>query len=46
MIPMGIHIDYTCTFIVAEYKLEINEIIEILYKLMKDSLRVISIQQQ
>jgi len=39
-----IHITYACNFIIAEDELKINDIIVILYKLMKDTLKVISEQ--
>jgi len=44
MNPMEVYINYTCTFIIKEGELKINDIIAILYKLMKDALKVISMQ--
>ena len=41
---MEIKINYSCNFSIAEDGLKINDIIAIIYSIMKDALKVISMQ--
>jgi len=44
MNPLEIQIEYACTFTITEEKIKINQIISILYELMKDALKAIAAQ--
>jgi hypothetical protein len=44
MNPLEIQIEYACTFTITEERIKINQIISILYKLMRDALKAIAAQ--